>query len=456
MHGEREPGFPPHPQGTAGLGSTLACLCGFLLLGCLAAVLGPVLPPLRERFGLDAGEASVLVSAHFAGAVLGVAAQGLLAGRGSRFRLGAPLVVLGVGALGIALASTWPQAVAAALVLGLGFGALDLGLNILVARGYGAHGPAMLNLLGAAFGIGAVAAPLLCSLDAGSHREPFLYLAAGTGLTLLVLVGGDVGGAVLRGLYLDRGGQAAEALMALSDRELGDLGIARSEIHDLVRAGRAARDRSRRTPGSAGLDAGAPKPQVTRVLVGFAALLSIYVGVEAGVATWEATHLVDALGWSAEGAAWQTAQFWLAFAAGRLVGAPLALRLAPGDLVTSALALSAACLGVAATVPAAAPSAYALTAFFLGPVFPTAFAWLPKATPVGEGAVAAVFAASLFGPVVVSPLARVSADLIGAGAIPAVLLLVAAGAAVLARSLQRGARRAVADRRRRVTDGPAP
>jgi fucose permease len=62
------------------------------------------------------------------------------------------------GLVGYASASTWPAMIALGLLLGLGAGAIDAGLNAYVATHYGAR---TLNWLHACYGVGAAAGPVI-------------------------------------------------------------------------------------------------------------------------------------------------------------------------------------------------------------------------------------------------------------------------------------------------------
>src|ERR1700693_3271531 len=109
------------------LATVAAC---FLLMGVLGAAYGPLLEHLTRRFTISLPVASEGFSALFAGALVGVVASmwamERLSGRVSVWvALGS--VVLGCAA--VALASSWPAFLAGAFVIGIGWGALDLGLN---------------------------------------------------------------------------------------------------------------------------------------------------------------------------------------------------------------------------------------------------------------------------------------------------------------------------------------
>jgi MFS transporter, FHS family, glucose/mannose:H+ symporter len=334
----------PGPREDASARLSRAVTVGVLLLaaavGLLLSLYGPVLPELRERFGVGGAGSGLVLSAHFAGAIAGIAWWGLERRLPARTWLRLATALLVAGAVGIAFAPAWPAVLAGAFALGVGFGVVVVEINVLFAEGFGERAAAMLNLLGATFGAGAVVGPLLVAA-AGGYQVPFY----------------------------------AGALLAVAS-----LGLTR----DLPRTAR------RPPPGQA-------RPPL-ELVGGFVALLLLYVGVENGVGGWEATSL-RASGIGAAAAASWTAGYWAAITAGRLLAIPLALRLAPSVLVTGALLLAGAGLAVAHS-PTLAPVAYTLTGLALGPVFPTVLAWLAAAAPGARGSTATVFAAANLGGVV--------------------------------------------------------
>jgi MFS transporter, FHS family, glucose/mannose:H+ symporter len=322
--------------------STLGVLLLGTAVGLLLALYGPAIPQLRQAYGVGGGGSALVLSAHFAGAMAGIGWWGLERRLADRTWLRVATALLVAGATGIAFAPSWPVVLAAAFALGVGFGVVVVEINVLLADAYGRRAPAMLNLLGATFGAGAVVGPLAVAAT-GGYRLPF----------------------------------CAGALLAV---------VALTLTRDL--------------PGTA---AAPPAPGRDRppsgLVVGFVALCALYVGTESGVGGWEATSLLAAGAGSAAAASW-TAGYWAAITTGRLLAIPLALRVAPPVLVAGALLAAAAGLGLA-HVPGLAPVAYTLTGLALGPVFPTALAWLALAAPGARGSTAMVFAAANLGGVVV-------------------------------------------------------
>jgi MFS transporter, FHS family, glucose/mannose:H+ symporter len=334
-------------------------------IGMLLSLYGPAIPQLRAAYGIGGSGSALVLSAHFAGSLTGIGWWGAERRLASRTGLVAPTALLAAGAAGIAFAPTWPGVLVAAFGLGAGFGVAAVELNVLLAEAHGERAAAMLNLLGATFGAGAVAGPLAVAAT-GGYRLP---LCAG-------------------------------ALLAVAGLVL-------------------ARD----LPAPVAVPAPATERPPAAMIGGFVALCGLYVGVESGVGGWEATSLL-AGGSGAVAAANWTAGFWAALTAGRLLAIPLALRLAPPLLATGSLLVAAAGLALA-HVPALAPAAYTLTGLALGPVFPTVLAWLASSAPGSRRSTAMVFAGAQVGGLV---LPVVIGRLVDAGTpavIPSAVLVVA-------------------------------
>jgi len=316
-------------------------------VGLLLSLYGPAIPELREVFGVGGSGSALVLSAHFAGAMTGIAWWGLERRLAPRTWLRVAVALLVAGAAGVAFAPAWPLVLVAAFGLGVGFGVVVVEINVLFSDGFGERATAMLNLLGASFGAGAVVGPLAVAVS-GGYRVPFCA-----------------------------GGLLAVVSLALT--------------RDLPRTARV------------------PAPATERpafgVVGGFVALCALYVGVESGIGGWEATSL--------------------------LAGGT-------GELVAGSLLLAAAGLGLA-HVPAFAPAAYTLTGLALGPVFPSALAWLAQTAPGARGSTAMVFAAANLGgvmlPVVIGRLADASSPAV----IPTTVLATALACLVAALLLRRSA-----------------
>lgn len=375
---------PPRPRVFSPSAVVASCV-GFVLIGALQALYGPAIPGFREEFGLSPSAAGLGLSAHFVGGVAGVLLFDRLYGRvGNRRILGASYLLMAVGAAGFALAPNWPAALAMALLAGLGFGGIDYGLNQLFAVGFGQRSTAMLNILNAHFGIGAILGPALIGA-VGSAHYPAVFLGFALANLPLLLC--------LRGVR-DRGPQPAE--------DAGESYGGQVLAHSL---------------GS--------------VLAVFVALYVLHVGIEAGVGGWEPTHL-ETVGYGAGFAATATSVYWLMMTVGRFLVAPVALRFSAQGIITVSCAGMTVCL-LLASVPALAPYAYAGVGLFIAPIFPTGLPWLNRAAPRARRAGAVVIAASMVGGVVAGPALGKAIEWSGIRTVP--LLLSAVSALCLAATL---------------------
>ncbi|MFF7731759.1 MFS transporter [Streptomyces sp. NPDC007984] len=367
----------PAPPGPAFSRAAVVASCvGFVLIGVLQALYGPAIPALRAEFGLSPSAAGLGLSAHFVGGVAGVLLFDRLYGRiGNRRLLGGSYLLMAVGAAGFALAPDWPTALAAALLAGLGFGGIDYGLNQLFAVGFGHRSTAMLNILNAHFGIGAVLGPAVIGA-VGSEHYPAVFLAFALANLPLLLC--------LRGVR-------SQAPAPAGDESGGGTVLGRS---------------------------------LGSVLAVFVVLYVLHVGVEAGVGGWEPTHL-ETVGYTAGVAATATSVYWLMMTVGRFLAAPLALRFSAQAIITVSCAGMTVCL-LAATVPALAPWAYAGVGLFIAPIFPTGLPWLNRAAPRARRAGALVIAASLVGGVAAGPALGKAIEWSGVRAVPLLLCGVSA------------------------------
>ncbi|MFJ1967960.1 MFS transporter [Streptomyces sp. NPDC087903] len=378
----------PHiPVSVFSPAAVLASCVGFVLIGALQALYGPAIPALREEFGLTPSAAGLGLSAHFVGGVAGVLLFDRLYGRiGNRRILGASYLLMAVGAAGFALAPTWPTALATALLAGLGFGGIDYGLNQLFATGFGDRSAAMLNILNAHFGVGAILGPVLIGV-VGAEHYPAVFLAFAVANLPLLLC--------LRGVR-DRPPTPARDLPAPAAGGGQVLG---------------------RSLGS--------------VLAVFVALYVLHVGIEAGVGGWEPTHL-ETVGYGSGVAATATSVYWLMMTAGRFLVAPIALRFSAQAIITVSCVGMTVCL-LLASVRELAAYAYAGVGLFIAPIFPTGLPWLNRAAPRARRAGALVIAASMVGGVAAGPLLGRAIEGAGVRAVP--LLLCGVSALCLAATL---------------------
>lgn len=343
------------------------------MMGVLGAAYGPLLEHLSRRFDVSLAVAGGVLSTHFAGALVGVlvSVRALQRVSSRTFMLSA-LGCLGLGCAAVALAPSWVMFLASVFVIGVGWGALDLGCNQLVAHSAGARRTATLNALNSTFSIGAVAGPILITTVGRTHLA-FLY------------------------------GGAAVVTLALVPLVAGI-------------SGRLPFTSQRTADGSRAL------------LAIFMIAFALYVGIEAGTGGWMPSHL-ESIGFQSVAAATLTSGFWLALAAGRLLAALIPARVPERVIVIAGSGVGAVAL-LAALIPVAAPIAYVVAGLAIAPIFPTGIVWLAKLRPGDSHATSWLFPAAMLGGAVIPGGVGAVIARFGIGVAPAVLAIVAVGSLV--------------------------
>lgn len=174
----------------AHLGLLFAGMATFILMGAGQSLYGPAVPVFARDFGLSLSGASGVISAHWVGCFIGVGAMFAAGHLATPRRL---LLVMALGAALMAVGWGWAVTLAGALVFGMGYGCATVLFNPRFLAAFGARGPAMLSLLNATFGIGAIIAPLVF---VALHSQPGLSFALVAGLAALVLIGASDDGKV--------------------------------------------------------------------------------------------------------------------------------------------------------------------------------------------------------------------------------------------------------------------
>lgn len=311
----------------------------FVLLGIGAGASGVLLPSQMAGYGVDRATIGISFFAISAGWVLAGMSSGALI-----HRFGIRIVLMtGGGAYmlsGLYLA-TRPPFVAFVLVqvlTGYGGGVLESALNVYLTSLPGAT--TLLNRLHGFWGAGALLGPPLATWILGFASWTVVWLVLAAACVPL-----------LAGFLVTYPGQAAPPVTAEDDRN----GTASM-------LGAALRDR--------GVQLGA-------------AMLAVYVGLEASVGDWGFSYLVQARGLPESLAGYVISGYWLGLTLGRFLISPIATRAG----VTTAGMMYACLAGVTAATTLAWLSPAALTCvalgllgFFLGPVFPTAMAMTPGLT----------------------------------------------------------------------------
>ncbi len=311
--------------------------CGFLLVGVVHTLLGPILPILAARWRLDDSEAGSLFIAQFTGAIIGSALSGQMIERWGSLHLMACGYAAMAAAVVCLCVNSWGVGLLSVFSFGFAIGLLAPATNLLVAKINSERRAAALNILNFAWALGAVAGPSLIALLASDGRllRPLVGLAALlSGIALLV------------------------ARRSLTDSSSGSH-QAKPNRKDLARFERS------------GLRAWA-SPYA--LLSG--ALIFIYVGTEAATGGWIASY-AQRLGESASGFWTITPSFfWAGLLIGRAAAPAVLRRASEAALVLMSLFVAGTGLVViqVGTSLMTVSSGVFVAGLGLAAVFPTTFA----------------------------------------------------------------------------------
>lgn len=251
---------------------------GFVLIGIVNTLLGPILPLLSTRWQLDDAGAGALFVVQSAGAIVGSALSGVLI---KRFGF-LPLLVAGFGLMAASTAclgfEPWLVGVLSISGTGLSLGLTIPTVNLLISDLNIGRRAAALNLLNLAWGVGAVSGPVLV---------PTLSRAVGLTVALLCVVAP----LIVIGLFVGR----STVLLPIA-----------------VKAGVAT-------------SSGAMRLWMTPYALLTAALVFVNIGTESAIGGWIASY-VQRLGPSSQ-LSWAVAPslFWAGLLTGR-AAAPFVLR----------------------------------------------------------------------------------------------------------------------------------
>ena len=310
---------------------------GFLLVGVIHTLLGPILPILAARWHLDDAEAGSLFIAQFTGAMIGSALSSLMVEWLGSLRLmgcgyaamAAAVVCLGVNSWGVGLLSV--------LSYGFAIGLIAPVTNLLVAEINSQRRAAALNILNFVWALGAVAGPALIALFArdGQLFRPLIGLAVLLSVIALLIA--------RRSLTNSSSGPIQP-----KPNQKGGARFERSAFHAWA----------------------IPYALLT------AALIFMYVGTEAAAAGWIASY-AQRIGASASGfGTMMPSFFWAGLLIGRAAAPVVLRRVSETALVLMSLFMAGAGLVVilAGSSLMTVSSGAGLAGLGMAAVFPTTFA----------------------------------------------------------------------------------
>jgi fucose permease len=332
--------------------ATLACYVAFLVLG-MCTLIGTTYESLAARFEMPLANAAIFTSLQFFGATIATLVGGWLLDRmQARYVLCVGALLMGTGLLLLASASALTLALTGALLLGLGYGTLDVSPNVVVASLAADRAGSALNALNVFFSIGAIVGPQVVNFALRQQNFTLAYTV--TGILALLLIA---------------------PFSRVTIRVSGDKpSAARSAI------------------------------RWTR-LMPFAVFLFIYVGTEIGFSSWIFTQVTHVALASAAMGTIAASAFWAGMAVGRALSTVILRRIADEQLLAVAsvvLGTGVFVLLVLPTIEVAAVISAFVVGFGCGPVFPSTLAIVNNRYPEARGtASGALMAIGTFGAVVV-------------------------------------------------------
>lgn len=336
-HQNHSPYQPAHPEGLprstgrkkiplTGLRAAIYYLI-IIIVGLIAAILGPSLPVLAENTGTLVGYLGVLFTIRSLGGLVGSTLSGSLY---DRF---AGHIVLGLTLIGLAISISVIPFLGSLGILwifvffwGLGESFLDVGVNTQLIWTFGTRSAPYLNGLHFFFGVGALLAPLLYvqSLEqTGSFGPSYWLLAA-----LMI--------------------PAAAGVLVLPSPASPSRG-----------------------------ESNQPAPRFNRAVLLICAIFFLYVGAEVSFGGWIYTYTLARSLAETTTAGLLNSAFWGMLTIGRLLSIPAAVWIRPSRLLVAAFTGCLASLGLLTFGPVTPAVVWIGTmalGFSMAPIFPTMLA----------------------------------------------------------------------------------
>ncbi|HEX7543673.1 MAG TPA: MFS transporter [Candidatus Limnocylindrales bacterium] len=353
----------------------------FMCTGLDMSVIGPTLPALATQTGSTVGEMGLAFLIGAVGGVLGTLLSGWL------FGWAPGRLVLGVAEmLSASLLVLVPQMhlfgvlMAVLIVKGVAVGVVSTGANTLLLWTHGGKAGPFLNALHFFFGLGAFLSPFLL------------------------------------GLLLTAGGAYWQAYVLLA-------------VFDFIVGASVLLFLRPPAPLRTAHDDGTPSRAASRYLVAvvLAAMLFLffYVSAEITFGGWIYTYAVTLNLADAASAAYLTSLFWFTFTIGRLVSIPVAIRLAPAQILAAAFSGVAVFLGLLIAFPASTAVLWIAVAgigLTMAPIWPSGYTLAVQSIRLTAGVSAAILLGDSVGGMVMPGLTGLFMERAGAGAMTYLIL----------------------------------
>lgn len=346
-------------------------LCaGFVVNGIVISLIGPILPMFMAKWGLNDSRAGLFSLVQFSSSFIGVLASSpLISAKGFK-----PAITLGIALLGVGFAllnaPTFPLALAASGIYGLGYGFATPGTNLWVGESYGDRRASALSIVNLAWGAGAISSsPLAMLAMRTSHITLLLYVVGAFGVVLAM---------VLLSMPFGKLSQEEKAASGSTSERLAGTGVA--------------------------------------ALLGI--LFFVYVGTEVGTSYWAPAHAQRATTWSSNTWALAPMFFFAGLLGGRGAAAAILLHLKEVSVAVAGLllAVTGESIFLAAHSPISLFGGAFLAGLGLASIFPILIAWLSKwygtrARKVGGVMFALAALGSAFVPPLVGVVSRYAGSL---------------------------------------------
>jgi MFS transporter, FHS family, glucose/mannose:H+ symporter len=372
----------PSPARRRATAAVIGC-SAFFLIGWSALLVPSLIRSIEANFGQTDAAVGTFFLFNSLFSASGSVAGGLLTERvGRRFVLTLAASLSAAGLVTIATVGSWELFLLAAVPLGLGFGAIDGGVNGLVLDLYPESRGRALNLAHICFSLGALGSPLVVgrALEAG---VPWQGPIIGTAVAAVVVAFCLAFGPLPSGRHARPVGEVARA------------------------------------------STGSWRIGLASALVGLGFAIGCYVAAEIGVSDWLVRFLDSATIGLATAA---LALYWGALSLGRLVSAAWSDRFDHARLAAISAMVSGIALVAAVAVPSVPMSIvlFGVVGFAFGPIYPLIMAVAGERYPTRSAAVSGLLAGcAIIGGVIYPPLMGFMSVTVGLG--PAMT-----GAAILA------------------------
>ncbi|WP_206603095.1 MFS transporter [Leptolyngbya ohadii] len=385
--------FPHRPQPPAWIGIAIA-FYAFIAIGVAESGLGVLLPSILKTFSLTPATVTLLFVSQITGYVLAALGSSVIS---SRLGL-APMLLIAALTLTAALityglAPAWFVMVAVGMLLGLGIGLIDAGINTYIVSNQ--QEPKWIGLLHAFYGIGALLGPTIATtlLVAGLHWQQVYFVIASLVALLIVAVGW---------IIITR----YPPMMVRT---------AASQTHALANVQFALK---------------------TPIVLVSGLFLLVAVGVEASLGNWAYTVQQVSRGIPAATAGYSISAMWFGFTIGRVMLGFWVNRLGAARLVNASLAMLAASLVTWWLLPGQWLS-LPLMGFAIAAIFPTTIWLMPHRVPttVVPAAIGFVTSVASLGAAIIPTTIGWIANRTGLESIPVLILMLAIVLSILHRWL---------------------